>query len=317
MLNLARAFLERKGLGDSRRESDLLVAHALGLDRLGLYMRLDQPILGEEVDRARDLLVRRGRREPTAYIVGRREFFCRDFLVGPGVLVPRPETELIVDLARAFAAARSASSSAEPAIDSAETASVAAQPASVASQPGGAADEAQPLRILDIGTGSGCLAITLSLEIQNAEVTAVDLSEEALVWASKNAVALEAEVQFVQGDGFELASELAQSSGRFDLIVSNPPYVEPNERECLDPEVREHEPPLALYAPANDPDFWVRGLVEQAADALLPGGALLVELGHRQAERLRDLSGAGSQIHDDLAGIPRVFEFRLGSEPGR
>ena len=106
MLALARTFLERKGLGEARLEADLLVAFALGLDRLGLYMRLDQPIQGSEVDRARDLLVRRGRREPTAYIVGKREFYARDFLIGPGALVPRPETELIVDLAREWARQR-------------------------------------------------------------------------------------------------------------------------------------------------------------------------------------------------------------------
>ncbi len=105
---MAREFLARKELDEARLEAELLVAHALGLDRLGLFLQLDRPVTPEEVDAARDLLVRRGRREPVAYIVGRREFYGRDFEVGPGVLVPRPETELLVDLAREEAAARPA-----------------------------------------------------------------------------------------------------------------------------------------------------------------------------------------------------------------
>jgi release factor glutamine methyltransferase len=279
MLALARSFLERKGLGEARLEAELLVGHALGIDRLRLFMRLDQPLLPEEVDRARDLLVRRGRREPTAYIVGSREFYVRDFLVGPGVLVPRPETELIVDRAR-----------------------------EIAKESGWEAP-----RILDVGTGSGCLAVTLALEIEGAEVVAVDLSEGALDWAKKNAEALGASVDFRLGEGLDVARAAAADGGPFHLVVSNPPYVEPRERDDLSPEVREHEPPLALYAPPDDPDFWVRSLAEAATGVLLqPGGRCLVELGHLQYERLRGARLAGSlevTLHEDLAGIPRVAEF--------
>ena len=279
MLALARSFLERKGLGEARLEAEILVGHALGIDRLGLFMRLDQPLLPAEVDRARDLLVRRGRREPTAYIVGLREFYVRDFMVGPGVLVPRPETELIVDRAR-----------------------------EIAKDAGW-----DTPRILDVGTGSGCLAVTLALEIEGAEVVAVDLSQDALDWAKKNADALGAQVDFQVGDGIEVARAAASTGGPFHLVVSNPPYVEPGERDILEPEVREHEPPLALYAPAEDPDFWVRSLGEAAPDLLAqPSGRCLVELGHLQADRLRTATlGAGLAVtlHDDLAGIPRVAEF--------
>ncbi|MEM9798997.1 MAG: peptide chain release factor N(5)-glutamine methyltransferase [Planctomycetota bacterium] len=277
MLGLARAFLDRKGLGEARLESELLVAHALGLDRLGLFMRLDQPIHAKEVDRARDLLVRRGRREPTAYIVGEREFYGRSFAVGPGVLVPRPETELVVDLAREWARGR-------------------------ASSP----------RVLDIGTGSGCLAITLALELEGARVEAVDLSEDALEWARRNASTLEADVRWHVGDGLEVAQALAGTDGPFDLVVSNPPYVEPSEAESLEPEVREHEPALALYAPPADADFWVRSLVECLPALVGAGGLLLVELGHRQGRRvLEGAKGAEgvrtAQLHDDLDGTPRVL----------
>ncbi|QDV07020.1 Release factor glutamine methyltransferase [Planctomycetes bacterium Poly30] len=298
MLALARAFLERKGLGEARLEAELLVGHSLGLDRLGLYMRLDQPLLPAEVDRARDLLVRRGRREPTAYIVGAREFYARDFFVGPGVLVPRPETELIVDRAREII---SGWREAEPGGESLE----ADRDAVV-----------EPIRLLDIGTGSGCLAVTLALVIPEAEVHAVDLSEEALVWARKNAEALGAAVRFHHGDGLEVALALAKEHGPFDLVVSNPPYIEPRERETLSAEVREHEPPLALYSPAEDPDFWVRSLAERAGALLaVERGRCLVELGHLQGARLAGVLGqlpGGAvelTLHRDLAGIPRVAEF--------
>ncbi|MEM8709390.1 MAG: peptide chain release factor N(5)-glutamine methyltransferase [Planctomycetota bacterium] len=286
MLELARGFLERKGLGEARLEAEILVGHALGLDRLGLFMRLDQPIQASEVDAARDLLVRRGRREPTAYIVGRREFFGRDFAVGAGVLVPRPETELIIDRGREWAQA-------------------------VLAERGN--EETAGLRILDVGTGSGCLAVTLALEIEGSSVQAIDLSDDALAWARTNAESLGADVRFHAGDGLEVAREIALREGPFDLVVSNPPYVEPSEREILAPEVREHEPPLALYAPAHAPDFWVQGLFGIREELLAPGnGRCLVELGHLQATRLLgwfEGQGASLTVHEDLAGIPRVAEF--------
>ena len=277
MLELARGFLERKGLGEARLEAELLVAHALGLDRLRLYMELDRPVSGPEVDAARDLLVRRGRREPTAYIVGRREFFGRDFLVGHGVLVPRPETELLVDRSREIASERGA--------------------------------DAPPLRLLDVGTGSGCLAVTLALELEGAEVHAVDASTEALRWASQNAEVLGATVHFHEGDGFAVAERLVQERGPFDIIVSNPPYVEERDRGLLAPEVVAHEPGVALFAPDGVPDHWALGFAERVDRLVVPGGAILVELGYTQAPRLRATLGPDTRIHDDLAGVPRVLEL--------
>jgi release factor glutamine methyltransferase len=263
MVRMARDFLERKGVEAARLEAELLVAHALGLDRLRLFLQLDRPVSGSEIDRARDLLVRRGRREPTAYIVGSREFYGRPFQVGPGVLIPRPETELLVDRARELA----------------------------------------PRRIADLGTGSGCIAVTLALEIEGAEVTAIERSADALAFARQNAEALGAAVRFVEGDVLEALDR----EGRFDLLVCNPPYVDPKDRATLAPEVAEHEPAAALFAPADDPDFWVRTLLERSATWLAPGGTLLVELGLGQAARLR---GSGARFHRDLAGIERVLEAK-------
>jgi len=269
MVAMARAFLERKGFDEARLEADLLVAHALDLDRLRLLMQLDRPVTGTEVDRARDLLVRRGRHEPVAYIVGQREFYGRPFQVGPGVLIPRPETELLVDLARDHV------------------------------RDGGGA---RP-RVLDVGTGSGCVAITLALELEDAEVLGVDVSEAALAVARANAQALGAEVEFVHGDGLEVGD----ARGPFDLVLSNPPYIDPAIRDSLEPQVREHEPAEALFAPEGDPDRWARALCERAVRWLNPAGLLAVELGFDQAARLRGLASA--RFARDLAGHERALVY--------
>jgi release factor glutamine methyltransferase len=277
MQRMARDFLLRKGVEEARLEADLLVAHALATNRLGLLLRLDQPVQPAEIDRARDLLVRRGRREPVAYITGVREFYGRPFRVGPGALIPRPETELIVDLARERMQGRAAP------------------------------------RVLDIGTGSGCLAVTLALELTGAEVVAAERSPAALEWARENVAALAARVELCQGDGLAVARERAP----FDLVVCNPPYVDPRVAAELEPEVRDYEPPEALFAPEGDPDHWLRALLAAAPTLLAPGGVLLVELGHDQAPRRASLArGAEARLHADLAGVERVLEWSQAASPG-
>ncbi|MFM7280952.1 MAG: peptide chain release factor N(5)-glutamine methyltransferase [Planctomycetia bacterium] len=277
MLQRSREFLARKGVEEARLEAELLVAHALGLDRLRLYMQLDRPLTPAEIDRARDLLVLRGKRMPLAYIRGAREFYGRSFSVGPGVLIPRPETELIVDLARALPA----------------------------------------LRVADLGTGSGCLAVTLALELPQAEVFALENSAAAALCSGTNIARLASRVQLIEGDGFESLERLAREGGPFDLIVSNPPYIERSEAGQLAPEVREHEPHAALFAPEDDPDHFARRLLEcctrRDSPVLAPGGSLLVELGHKQAPRLRTLAQQMNlevQLVRDGAGIERVLSYR-------
>jgi release factor glutamine methyltransferase len=307
MLSMARGFLQRKGVEEWRLEGEILVAHALTLSRLQLFMQLDRPVTGREIDRARDLLVRRGRHEPTAYITGRREFYGRGFAVGPGVLIPRPETELLVDRARALVpamrarpAARASASAREEALAHASNATGAAS--------------SRRARIADVGTGSGCVAITLALEISDADVYAIDVSPFAVERARSNARDLGALVDVREGDAIpELCAIAAQSGARFDLIVSNPPYVTRDEAGVLAPEVREHEPELALFAPDGDPDHWVRALLDAAKDVLSPSGTLLVELGASQAARALVLArerGWQARTHRDLAGIERVLEAR-------
>jgi release factor glutamine methyltransferase len=281
MLARAREFLDKKQLPQARLEAELLVAHALGLDRLQLFLALDRPLVPAEIERARELLQRRARREPTAYLTGRREFYGREFAVDRRVLIPRPETELLIDLAREWHARREADS--------------------------------EPVRVLDCGTGSGCLAITAALELEASRVVAVDVSREALEVARVNAERLGAAVELVAADGPE---ELA---GAFDLILANPPYVTVEETAALDPEVREHEPAVALFAPPGDPDHWLQRLVRFAAERLAPGGLALVEIGASQAPRAPALAaeaGLDARLSPDLAGIPRVLACARRGDPG-
>ncbi|MFT5288947.1 MAG: release factor glutamine methyltransferase [Planctomycetota bacterium] len=269
MLARGFAFLQQKCDPEARLHAELLVAFALGLDRLHLFLELDRPVSPEEITRARDLLVRRGKGEPTAYLTGQREFYGRSFRVGSGVLVPRPETELLVDLART------------------------------------ALKECEAPRIAELGTGSGCIAVTLALELKDARICASDISPEALTFARSNAEDLEAAVTFLGGDGPEVFAYLAP----FDLFVSNPPYVDPQDPD-LEQHVREHEPDLALFSPAGDPDHWVRRLLEDGLGLLAPGGQLMIELGHDQGPRVAQLCqerGLGFRLECDLAGIERVL----------
>jgi release factor glutamine methyltransferase len=201
--------------------------------------------------------------EPTQYITGRQEFYGREFRVTPHVLIPRPETEHLIEAALAH---------------STET-------------------------ILDIGTGSGAIAVTLALE-SKARVVATDVSLAALQVARQNARALEARVAIVACD---LGAAFANS--RFDLVVSNPPYIAARDQALLRPEVRDHEPALALFGGADGLDFY-RRLIPEAARLLRPGGWLMMELGSAVAVRKMCAAWTGIEIVNDLAGIPRVLIAR-------
>jgi len=274
MLRLGREFLQRKQIKEARLDAELLVAHALGIDRLRLFLELDRPLGCGELERGREMLSRRARREPVAYITGRREFYGRAFYVDDSVLIPRPETELLVDRARAIASSRG--------LDAA--------------------------RCLDVGTGSGALGLTLALELPRARVVAVDVSAAALAVARRNAAALNIapeRVEFLEGDGALAAS----SRGPFDLVLSNPPYVALETKAELEPEVRDHEPALALFAPAGDPDHWIKRLLAEAESLLSRGGSLLIEIGHDQGGRALELArGRSARLHQDLARVPRLLE---------
>lgn len=259
-----------RGIESPRLDAELLVAEALGIDRVRLYMDLDRPLDDAELAAIRALVKRRRAREPVAYILGRREFWGRTFVVGPAVLVPRPDTETLIERALELLP-----------VDAA-------------------------VRVLDLCTGSGAIGITLAAERPNAAVECADLSEDALAIARENAARLGVTVACVAGDLF------APLSGRYALIACNPPYVAAGELAELAPEVRGHEPALALVSGPTGFEIHDR-LVAEAGDRLEDGGTILVEVGEGQATELARRFAAApwvaaTLVHRDLAGIERVVE---------
>lgn len=275
-LTSAKAILITGGIepGEAARDALLLARHVLGWDRATILARdLDPPPDAFEAAYAA-AIERRRRREPIAYITGVQEFWNRDFAVSSSVLIPRPETELIIEEARSLVFTTAA----------------------------------------DIGTGSGCLAVTLAAEFPRTRVVATDISAAALAVARANAQrhGVADRIEFRETrylDGIE---------GPFDLIVSNPPYITDAEFESLAPEVRDAEPRTALTAGADGLDD-IRQVLLRAAARLAPGGRLLMEIGHTQADEVTYLVAAIEQlelieIRDDLQRIPRVavIERRIG-----
>jgi release factor glutamine methyltransferase len=260
-----------------RLDAELLLCRALDCDRVRLYMDMQRPLEARELEAARALVVRRRKREPVAYILGRREFYRHSFEVTRDVLIPRPETEVLVDRALELL------------------------------------PQETDLRALDLCTGSGAIAITLALERPQLQVDATDLSQPALDIAARNAAQLDAadRVHFHCGDLFDA---LPEARG-YALVVANPPYVADSEWSALAPEIREHEPRAALLAGREGLDVLAR-LCAQVAEWLEPGGALLFEVGHTQAPRVMELlRGQGGfeaiVAHKDLSAVARIVGARL------
>lgn len=269
-------FAERH-IESARLDAELLVAQTLGVNRTYLYTHSDQPLTTAEREVLRALVKRRLRREPMAYIRGVREFYGRDFTVGPEVLVPRPETEHIVETVLTY---------------------VRCGPALAAP------------RILDVGTGSGALAVTLAAELPHATVVATDVSAAALAIARQNGerLGVSERLRFYQGDLF--AALPADEAEPFDIIVSNPPYIALGERPTLSPDVRDYEPSLALFA-GDDGLQILRPLCAQMPRYLAPTGLFVTEMGHTQADAVLQLvRAAGSwtrcELLRDLQELPRL-----------
>lgn len=288
-------FFAGKGIDSARLDAELLLAEVLGMTRVQLYTSFERPLATAEVDRYRELVRRRALREPVAYITGRREFWSLDFAVDRRVLVPRPETELLVEIAVEVLRTRGNAPANAPGAASAD------------------ATPATPLRVADIGTGSGAIAVAIARELAAATIVAVDKSEAALELAPRNAErhGVAARIEFRAGDG------CAPLGGcePYDAIVSNPPYVKSAELRTLEPEVREWEPRSALDGGADGMDV-TAPLIDAAFALLAPGGALLIEVG-TQAEAVRDAMIARGfedvALRRDLAGIARVA---IGRRPG-
>jgi release factor glutamine methyltransferase len=265
--------LQQMQIATARLDAEVLLAHVCATTRSRLLATVREPLPATAVIAFEAVLARRARREPIAYIVGHQEFWSIDFEVTPAVLIPRPETELLVETALRLLGA-----------------------------------VARP-RIADIGTGSGCIAIALARELSGAELWAVDLSPAALRLAQRNAerLGVAARVRFAVGD---LVAPLA-AGAPFDAICSNPPYVAVTDAVGLPPELR-YEPSDALFA-GTDGLAIVRRLLDAAPELLAPDGVLLVEIGFGQAAAVRQLAAAvfaSVEIRDDYAGIARLLIAR-------
>lgn len=276
-------YLEGRGVQRGRLDAEHLLAHALGLPRLQLYLQFDRPLKREELDRFRPLLKRRAEREPLQYILGRTAFRELELAVDRRVLVPRPETEILVEEVLSWAAGQ----------------------------------RRDDLTALDLGTGSGAVALSLAREGPFGLVVATDTSEDALAVAGQNARAcdVEARVEFRRGGLFGPLGE----NERFDAVVSNPPYVAETEAGSLEPEVGVWEPTAALFA-GPDGMAVLREIVWGAGAHLRQGGLLALEIGSTQAERMMaEVEAAGgyedARVRRDLAGRHRVVLARwIGSE---
>jgi release factor glutamine methyltransferase len=281
LLAAAAKMLARAGLESPRLDAELLLASVLGGSRLDLLLRPDGPVCAE-ARRAFSLLVRaRERHEPLAYLVGFREFFGREFRVDRRVLVPRPETEILVRAAVEWLGAR----------------------------------PPRRRRVADLGTGSGCVAISVALEVRDgAEVVATDASEDALAVARANASRLGAAVAFRRGDLFEAVAE----DGPFDLVVSNPPYVAPEELGDMDRSVRDWEPESAWLSEAGALAFH-RRILAGACGRLAADGAVILEVGSGAHELCSLAEGllpdSTASALTDLAGHPRIVVVRRTGAP--
>lgn len=271
MLRWTTEYLQEKGFHNARLNAELLLAGTLGLKRLDLYLQFDRPLQPDEIAEFRQRLLRRARREPLQYIEGEAAFRELVLRVDRRVLIPRPETEVLVQEVLDWARGR------------------------------------EDLHALDVGTGSGAIALSLATEGPFARVVGTDLSADALevARANRRAAAPDAPVDFREG-----ALYAPVAGERFDVVVSNPPYIAEEERPSLDPEVREWEPSGALFAGESGLEV-IRELVEGAPEVLRAGGLLALEIGWTQAEAVagmvRGVAGFSEpRVRRDLEGRDRI-----------
>lgn len=274
LIRWSTGYLEEKGVEQPRLDAEHLLAHALGTTRLQLYLQYDRPLSPEELAAFKPLLLRRAGREPLQYVIGRTAFRELELATDRRALIPRPETEVLVEVVLDWARGRSG------------------------------------LHALDVGTGTGCIALSLALEGPFSRVVATDASPDALALAAENAEATGVEVDLRRGS---LYAPLGPGE-RFDVIASNPPYVAGAEAGRLAPEIRDHEPHAALFAGRRGLDV-IEPLVAGAPHRLAPEGLLALEVGATQTDAvaglIRDAAAFGEPtVHRDLTGRPRIVSAR-------
>lgn len=272
-INSSAVYLDKKGIKSARLNSELLLAHVLCCKRLALYLSFDRPLQKDEIDSLRELIKRRSTFEPLQYIIGKVEFYGLEFEVNPSVLIPRPETELLV----------------EKILNSVE--------------------KEEPLRIMDIGCGSGNISVVLAKYLPNAFITAIDISKSAIQTAENNAKLNSVEKQFVFLNknilnGFEIGED------HFDVIVSNPPYVSSVDFVNLEPELRLYEPKIAL-TDENDGLTFYRKISVIAKSILKDKGKLFFEIGAGQSQQVKNILSengfARITIVQDYSEIDRII----------
>jgi len=279
LIDWTRQFFENKGIESPRLEAEVLLAHVLGWKRIELYTKFDRIVPPDKLAEFKQSIVQRSEHRPTQYILGKCEFLSLEFRVTEAVLIPRPETEHLV----------------EALIERAR--------------------EIADARILDIGTGNGCIVVSAAKSLPMAEFWAVDLSEEALEIARENALRHEVDgkIHFLKGDLFEPVG-----GQTFDFIASNPPYVSEAEWEGLAPEIRDFEPRNALVGGADGLDAY-RKIIPQAEKFLLPGGRLLLELPAGKASQIREIAARFSSLEveaviRDYRKIERVLVLAVATK---
>jgi release factor glutamine methyltransferase len=277
LLTWTTDFLKSKGAESPRLDAEVLLAHARGCRRIELYTAFEEEPSEAVRTAFRELVGKRAKGAPVAYLVGRREFFSLNFEVTPDVLIPRPETETLV--VRAIDLAKGIGDS---------------------------------LQIADVGTGSGIIAVTIAKQVKQCRVAAIDISRAALEVARRNAVQhnVADRIEFIESDLFAAVAV----DSKFDMILSNPPYVATNEIATLPADVREYEPRTALDGGVNGTEV-IERLVPQSVERLQPGGWLLMEVGSNNAEIVEKIvrSNPAFEIGEtlkDAAGLPRVVQGR-------
>lgn len=276
LLEWTTGYFQQHGIPNPRLDAEVLLAHLLKKSRLQLYLHFEMPVFQEHLTPFRELIKKRIAHTPVSYLTNRKEFMSLDFYVDERVLIPRPETEQLVET-----------------VLTAETENFQ--------------------RLLELGTGSGVIATSLAVKQAEWEIVATDISEPALAVARKNAEihACTAQIKFLAGDLFEpVAAICANGDAQFDWIVCNPPYIKNTERDTLSPDVRDHEPEIALFAGDDGLDV-IRRLIAEAPKYLAPTGKLILEIGATQANTIQTLLEAESayatyELFKDYAGKERI-----------